>query len=62
MLGLFVNTLTAHHMYAAHSWEKIPQQVLTQLSQKPKNISQILIAFLKCTLNFAHLEKKRSGC
>ena len=52
----------AHHMYAAHSWEKIPQQVLTQLSQKTKNISQILIAFLKCTLNFAHLEKKRSGC
>ena len=57
MLQLFVNTLTADHMYSAHSWEKIVQQVQTQLSYKLKNISQIVLAFLKSTWDFAHLEK-----
>ena len=45
-------------MYAAHNWEKIPQQVQTQLPSKPKTVSQIFISFLKYTWNFAHLEKK----
>ena len=58
MLGLFVNTLTAHHMYSAHSCEQIPQQVQKQLYFLKKHISQTFIAFLKSTWNFAHLEKK----
>ena len=61
LLGLFFNPLTADHMYAAHNWEKIPQQVQTQLPSKPKTVSQIFISFWKYTWNFAHLEKKGSA-
>ena len=49
MLRLFLKTLMADKIYSAHSWEKITEQVKTQLSYKRKTISGILIAFLKST-------------
>ena len=27
ILGLFVNTLTANHMYSGHRWGKLPEQI-----------------------------------
>ena len=33
ILGLFVNTLMAAHMYSRRNWEKISHRVKTQLSQ-----------------------------
>ena len=60
MLGLFVNTLTADHMYSSHSWKKFGQPVHTHLSQKPKTIFQSFIASLKSKWNFPHFEKKDS--
>ena len=58
MVGLFLNTSTADHMYSAHTSEKIQQQVQTQLSWNWKTIPHIAIPFLKSTWNSALLKKK----
>ena len=58
MLGLFFNTLTAYHMYSHENWEKFLQQVQTQLSSNSKTLSEIFMALLKSTRNFAHFQKK----
>ena len=58
ILGLFCNTLTADHMYSCHIWEKLPQQVQTLLSLKPRTFSENFIAFFQSTQNFSHLEQK----
>ena len=60
MVGLFLNTSTADHMYSAHTSEKIQQQVQTQLSWNWKTIPHIAIPFLKSTWNSALLKKKIS--
>ena len=38
--------------------QNFPQQFQTPLSQKQKTFSQFFIAFLKCTLNLEHFQKK----
>ena len=58
VLGLFVNTLTAEYMYSRRNMQNFPQQLQTQLSQKQKAFSGLLIAFLKCISTLKHLEKK----
>ena len=45
-------------MNSPHNWEKFPQRIQTQLSEKGKTISGIFIAFLKSTENFLYLEEK----
>ena len=56
MLGLFVNTLTAHNKYSCDNRRNFLQQIQKQLSQKPKAFSQFSIAFLTSTSNFEFLE------
>ena len=58
ILGMFGNTLAADDMYSRHNWAKFPQHVKTPLSQKQKTFSEIFIAFLEFTQNFAHFEKR----
>ena len=38
--------------------KNLPQQFQTPLSQKQKTFSRFFIAFLKCTLNLEHFQKK----
>ena len=38
--------------------QNFPQQFQTPLSHKPKTSSGFFIAFLKCTLNLEHFQKK----
>ena len=35
-----------------------PQQLQTQISQKPKVFSEFFIAYLECASNLEHFEKK----
>ena len=57
ILGLFGNTFTADRMYSPHRWEKLPQHVETQLSQKQRTFSIVFVAYLECTQNFLHFSK-----
>ena len=58
ILTLFVNTLTAHNKYSRCNVHNFAQQVQTPLSQKWKIFCGFFIAFLKCTCNLEHFEKK----
>ena len=58
MLGLFVNTLTAEYTYSGRNMQTFTQQVHTPLSLKKKTFSGFFIAFLKCTWNGEHSQKK----
>ena len=55
---LFVNTLTADHMYSGHNLENLSQHVQRPLSQKRKPFSGKFIEFLECSENFAYFQKK----
>ena len=50
--------MTADYMYFRQNVENLPQQVQTQISQKPKTFSRFFIASLKSTLNLEYFEKK----
>ena len=54
---LFVNRLTADHMYFRHNFENFAQYVKTPLSQKRQTFSGIFIQFLEFTQNFPHFHK-----
>ena len=58
ILGLFVNTLTAECTYSRCNMQTFKQQVQTPLSLKQKTFSGSFIAFLKCTWNGEHFQKK----
>ena len=58
MLRLFVNTLTTDDKYSGRNMLNFPQQLEEAFSQKQRTFSGIFIAFLKCTFNLKHLEKK----
>ena len=58
ILGLFVNTLTAEYTYSRRNMQTFTQQVQTPLSLKQKTFSGFFIAFLKCTWNAEHFQKK----
>ena len=45
-------------MYSRHNWKNFLQHVKTPLSQEPKAFSEIFIALLQSTENFAYFEKK----
>ena len=48
-LGLFINTLIAHHKYYRHIREKFRKPIQMQLSNKAKTFCEHFIAFLKST-------------
>ena len=58
ILRLFVNTLTADDKYSCHNMQNFLQQLQTLLSQKRKTLSGFFIAYLKCSWNSEHFEKK----
>ena len=53
------NTLTTDYEYSRNNRENLPLPIQWQLSEKLKTISQLFIAFLECTLNLEHFEKKK---
>ena len=55
---LFVNTLTDDDKYCVLYRDNLTQSIQILLSQKQKTFSQFFSAFLKCTLNFEHFQKK----
>ena len=57
---MFVNTLTADDQYSLRNRDNLTQPIRTQLFQKQKDFSQYFLVFLKCTLMFQHLQKKKS--
>ena len=57
-LRLLVKTLTDDEKYSLLYRESLTQPIQILLSLKRKTFSQFFSAFLKCTLNFAHFQKK----
>ena len=57
-LRLLVKTLTDDEKYSLLYRENLTQPIQILLSQKQKTFSQFFSAFLKCTLNCAHFQKK----
>ena len=55
---LFVNTSTPDDKYSRRYMQIFWQQLPTPLSQKGKTFCQFVIAFLKCSWNLEHSEKK----
>ena len=58
ILRLFVNALTADDKYSARNMQNLQQQFQAPLAQKQKTFSGFFIAFLKCTWNLEHFQKK----
>ena len=56
--GLFLNTLTDDDKYSLLYRDNLTQPIQILLSQKQKTFSEFFSAFLKCTLNFQHFQKK----
>ena len=57
---LFLNTLTPDDKYSRRKIQIFWQQLQTSLSQEGKPFCEFCIAFLKCTWNLEHSEKKKS--
>ena len=55
---MFVNTLSANDKYSLLNRENLTEPIQMQLSQKRKNFSQFLSAFLKSSLNVERFQKK----
>ena len=58
ILRLFVNALTADDNYSGSNIQNLQQQFQTPLSQNQKTFSGFFVAFLKCTCNLEHFQKK----
>ena len=54
----FVNTLTPDDKYSHRYMQIFSQQLQRPLSQKGMVVFRCFIAFLKCSLNLEHSEKK----
>ena len=55
---MFVNTLTADDQYSLLNRDNLTQPIRTQLFPKKRAFSKFVLAILKSTLNFEHLQKK----
>ena len=55
---LFVNTLTTDDKYSRRNMQIFWRQLQTLLSPEQNPFCQFLIAFLKCSWNLEHSEKK----
>ena len=58
ILGLLVNTLATDEKYPVLNKDNLRIPIEIQLSEKEKNFSRFLAAFLKSSLNFEDYEKK----
>ena len=58
ILRLFVHALTADDKHSGSNIQNLQEQFQTPLSRKQKTFSGFFIAFLKCTLNLGHFQKK----
>ena len=58
ILGLLVNTLATDEKYPVLNKDNLRIPIEIQLSEKEKNFSRFLAAFLKSSLNFEDFEKK----
>ena len=58
ILGLLLNTLAAKEKYLVLHRENLTIPIQMQLSQEQKNFPEFFAAFLKCSFNFIHFEKK----
>ena len=59
---MFVNTLTPYDKYSRRYMEILWQQLQMALPQNWKSFCGLLVAFLKCSLNLEHSEKKEEYC
>ena len=53
--------LTTYDEYSRSNRGNLPLPIQIQLSGKLKTFSEIFVAFLECTLNLEHFEKKRAS-
>ena len=58
IFSLFVNTLTPDDKYSRRDMQIFWQQLQTPLSENWKTFCPFVIAFLKCSWNLEHSEKK----
>ena len=58
---LFVNTLTTDDKYSRRNMQIFWQQLQTLLSPEQNPFCQFLIAFLKCSWNLEHSQKKEDS-
>ena len=58
ILKLFLNTLTDNDNYCLLYRDNLTQLIQILLYQKQKTFSEFFSAFLKCTLNLEHFQKK----
>ena len=58
ILRLFINALTADDKYSGSNMQNLPQQFQPPPSQKQNIFSGFFIAFLKCTWDLEHFQKK----
>ena len=58
ILGLLVNTLAVDAKYLILHSDNLAILIQMQLSHKQKTFSEFFSAFLKCSFNFKHFEKK----
>ena len=56
-----LNMLTTYDEYSRSNRGNLPLPIQIQLSGKLKTFSEIFVAFLECTLNLEHFEKKRAS-
>ena len=58
ILGVFVNTFTAHEKYRVQDCENLQLPIQMILSEKRKTFSEFFVPFPESTSNFKHFEKK----
>ena len=58
IVGLLLNILTSYDRYPVQDCENLPLRIQVQLSDKRKNFSEFLIAFLEFISNFEHFGRK----
>ena len=59
ILRLFLNTLTVNDKHYLLNRDNLTQRIKIQLCEKAETFSECFFAFLKCILNFKHLQKKK---
>ena len=58
IVRLFFNTLTLDDKYSRRNMQIFWQHIQTPLSEKGKTFCSFVIAFVKCSWNLEHSEKK----
>ena len=58
IVRLFAKTLAADDKYSLLNKDNLLQRIQVLLSQKQKTFYEFFSSFLKCTLNFDHIQKK----